>query len=203
MANLPVTCSYLVWSWKCFHWATSSAVSRSKEEEVLSLLVQTIRSRFFLKKDLIWAFTRLMNSSSFWARWAFLYPLVVVRLLVVTDCVPKPHPPLPTGAERRGWSNWCWALGIGFRWQGSSESTALCRIDERLFWSRWEGLHGVQVPPLSAFALYFYSMPYSTSSLTGCKSPVTCSSSTGKGKGAPKKPKDLSKRHHLFKKHYQ
>jgi DNA excision repair protein ERCC-3 len=32
---------------------------------------------------------------------------------------------------------------------------------------------------------------------------VTCSSSTGKGKGAPKKPKDPSKRHHLFKKRYQ
>lgn len=40
-----------------------------------------------LKKDLIWAFTHLMNSLSFWARWAFLYPLVVVPLLVVTDCV--------------------------------------------------------------------------------------------------------------------
>ena len=156
-----------------------------------------------LKKDLIWAFTRLMNSSSFWARWAFLYPLVVVSLLVVTDCVPKPHPPLPTGAERRGWSNWCWALGIGFRWQGSSESTALCQIDERLFSSWWEGLHGVQVPALSTFPLYFCSMPYSTSSFTGCKSPGTCSSSAGKGKGAPKKAKDLSKRHHLFKKNYQ
>ena len=116
-----------------------------------------------LKKDLIWAFTRLMNSLSFWARWAFLYPLVVVPLLVVTDCALMPHSPLPTGAERRGWHDWCWALGRGFRWQGSSESTALCRIYERLFWSWWEGLHGVQVPSLSIFPLYFYSMPYSTS----------------------------------------
>ena len=78
-------------------------------------------------------------------------------------CALMPHSPLPTGAERRGWHDWCWALGRGFRWQGSSESTALCRIYERLFWSWWEGLHGVQVPSLSIFPLYFYSMPYSTS----------------------------------------
>jgi DNA excision repair protein ERCC-3 len=47
--------------------------------------------------------------------------------------------------------------------------------------------------------LFFYLVPYPTSSLYAL--PVSCSSST-KGKGAPKKPKDPSKRHQLFKKRY-
>ena len=55
-----------------------------------------------LKKDLIWAFTRLMNSLSFWARWAFLYPLVVVPLLIVSDCADAPFTT----------TNRCWMQGM-------------------------------------------------------------------------------------------
>jgi len=52
------------------------------------------------------------------------------------------------------------------------------------------------------FSSGFCFGPYSTSFLTECTGPWSFLSSTGKGKGAPKKHKDPSKRHHLFKKRY-
>lgn len=63
---------------------------------------------------------------------------------------------LRTGAECWGWHDWCWALRRRFRWQGSSKSTTLCRINERLLWSWWNGLHGVQVLPLCPLFLWIF-----------------------------------------------